>query len=176
MTNEPRNGVIAGNAGAAGTGDPGSTEQPGPVIPPLALDLSRTEYRPREVVRGTASWRLDRAPSDIEVRLFWFTRGKGTADASVIDKVRFHQPLAQDRQAFEIRLPDAPYSFSGKLISLIWAVEIVADPGKEHLLREIVIAPDAREIILPKIETAEDRLRAKWEGRLGGVTISASTR
>ena len=142
----------------------------------LEVILARKEFRPREVVQGTASWRFDSAPSAVEVRLFWFTRGKGTIDASVIDKVRFQQPLAQDRQAFEIRLPDTPYSFSGTLVSLIWAVEIVADPGKEHALNEIVMAPDAREIVLPKIETAEDRIRAKWERRLGGVTISASTR
>ena len=49
---------------------------------------------------------------------------------------------------FRFQLPDAPYSFSGKLISLIWAIEAVAEGIKEAARYEFVLAPEGREIEL----------------------------
>ncbi len=142
----------------------------------LAVTITKTAHRPRDIVSGTVGWEFPSAPRALEVRLFWFTRGKGMPDAGIADKRRIEQPLARGSQPFELRLPDVPFSFSGTLVSLIWAVEIVAEPGPESARAEIVMSPSGSEIVLPRIETAEDRTRAKWERRLGGVTNGAGAR
>lgn len=134
----------------------------------LSIELPRAAFQPNDTVRGVAAWDFATAPHAIEARLFWFTRGKGTVDASVVATARFDQPLARDRQPFELRLPATPFSFSGSLVSLIWAVELVTEPTNENVLTEIVMSPTASEILLPRIETAEDRIRTRVEERFRG--------
>ncbi len=109
----------------------------------------RKHYRPGEELVGAAGWELDKAPAAVEVRLIWFTRGKGTEDVGVVDTVRFDETKAAEARPFRFRLPDAPHSFSGKLISLIWAVEAVALPSKEAARFEFALGPEGRELVLP---------------------------
>jgi hypothetical protein len=54
----------------------------------------------------------------------------------------------QGRRAFRFVVPEEPYSFSGKLISLTWALEAVAQPGERMGRRELVVGPGAREVVL----------------------------
>ena len=115
----------------------------------IALDGGRTAYEPGEAVAGTASWEAAEAPAVVELRLFWFTKGKGVQDLSVVDKVRFDAPLSREDRPFKLALPEGPYSFTGRLVSLVWALELVALPGDEAARTEIVIAPGAQAVILP---------------------------
>jgi hypothetical protein len=78
--------------------------------------------------------------------LFWFTQGKGTEDVGVVAKEIVPSPGADGTHRVRFTLPEAPYSFSGRLISLIWAVELVADDAAARW--EFVLAPDGREIVL----------------------------
>jgi hypothetical protein len=107
-------------------------------------------FQPGDVLRGTLGWDLRTAPDALEVRLFWYTRGKGTTDVGVIDSVRFDSPGPRGSRNFQFKLPDAPHSFSGNLISLVWALEALAEPkGVTEAQRvEIVCAPGATEILL----------------------------
>jgi hypothetical protein len=105
-------------------------------------------FRPGEEVRGTASWSLEEDPKSVELRLFWRTEGKGTQDVGVAETVRFEGAGQQDRRDFHLRLPPAPYSFSGKLVSLVWALEVVAEPGSFAGRQDIVVSPTGREIVL----------------------------
>lgn len=108
----------------------------------------RTAFEPGEAITGAVYWSLASPPRAIELRLFWFTRGKGTEDFAVADTQRFESPLAEEARPFRLQLPEAPYSFSGKLISLVWALELVVEPsgGIERL--ELVVAPGGREVLL----------------------------
>jgi hypothetical protein len=117
----------------------------------LGLRENQTAFRPGEIIAGAVLWEFAKAPQLAEVRLLWFTRGKGTEDAETIATVKFDAPPAADTREFSFEAPDEPYSFSGTLIALIWAVEFVAKPGSEFERIEITIAPDAREIALPRI-------------------------
>jgi hypothetical protein len=45
-------------------------------------------------------------------------------------------------------LPLAPYSFSGKLISLIWGLELVLEPSQETARFEFTLSPTGEEIML----------------------------
>ncbi len=110
---------------------------------------NRKNFEPGEEVEGAAGWELEARPESVEVRLIWFTRGKGTEDVGLVEKVRFEQPQAAEARPFRLRLPPQPYSFSGKLISLIWALELVALPGKQSARVELVVAPGGKEVVLP---------------------------
>lgn len=105
-------------------------------------------FLPGQAVTGIARWRLPQVPRRLELNLLWFTRGKGTRDSQVVDRVVIDDPPAAGQHDFSLRLPDAPYSFSGKLISLIWAVELVAKPSREHCRVEITMSPTGTEIDL----------------------------
>jgi hypothetical protein len=112
-------------------------------ITPASGDTSR---QPRGVLEMVAQWSLPSAPESLEARLVWFTRGKGTEDVGIVSAERVPSPGASGRHRVRFTLPEAPYSFSGRLISLIWAVELVAD--KMAVRWEFVLAPDGREILL----------------------------
>ena len=88
-------------------------------------------FEPGARVSGTASWRGDRAPKSVEVRLFWHTNGVGDADLSIIETIPFDAPIASDRRPFVLDLPQAPPSFRGKLVQVAWALELVVMPGEE---------------------------------------------
>ena len=120
----------------------------------LTLETSggRTGCLPGEVVQGTAGWSLDVAPVAVEVRLFWYTEGRGTQDILIVDRTRFEGPLASERRDFRFELPAAPYTFSGKLISLRWALEVVALPSEEAQRLEITVGPAGKEILLGEVE------------------------
>ncbi len=116
---------------------------------------SQTQFRPGEEIIGTVSWLLDESPEAIELRLFWYTQGKGTQDISLIESIRFDHPAQQERRPFRIRLPEAPYSFSGKLISLVWALELVELPSKDVERLDITLSPTGAEIVLLKEAQSE---------------------
>ena len=90
-----------------------------------------TWFKPGELVEGRASWHLDEEADAIEVRLFWYTTGKGSQDVEVLRTLRDDRPDTSGHRDFSIRLPEGPYSFSGKLITLAWAIELVVFPGGE---------------------------------------------
>ena len=58
----------------------------------------------------------------------------------------FDEPYASDSRNFEFKIPAGPYSFSGLLISLAWALELELD--KECLQYDIVVSPTGKEISL----------------------------
>ena len=104
-------------------------------------------FHPGEVVTGFAEWDLP-GVTGAEVRLFWRTSGKGTPDTATAGVVRWERPAARERREFRLTLPDSPYSFSGKLISLLWAVELVVEPRRDAVRAEIVMSPTGKEIRL----------------------------
>jgi hypothetical protein len=107
-----------------------------------------TSFRPGDPVEGTVFWQLEPPPEEIEVRLFWYTQGKGDQDVGVVETFPFPSPTPTDRRQFRFRLPEGPYSFSGKLISLAWAIEVVAQPGDVAGRAEITVSPTGAEIRL----------------------------
>jgi hypothetical protein len=107
-----------------------------------------TSFRPGDVVAGTLRWQLPEPPETIELRLFWSTEGKGDQDLEVVEAISFTSPGAQGRRPFQVRLPQGPYSFSGKLITLSWALEAIAQPGNRAGNLFITVSPTGEEIRL----------------------------
>lgn len=114
----------------------------------LKLSDDRRELTPGERIAGSISWRLDRSAKAIEVRLFWYTVGKGTQDVGIVDLRRIESPAMAGNESFAFTLPAGPYSFSGKLITLRWSVEAVLLPGNEAATEELSLSPQGREILL----------------------------
>jgi hypothetical protein len=112
----------------------------------VVLQDRKEGYRPGETVRGAAYWTLGGEPESVEVRLFWRTEGKGTADTEIVASRSFQNPARTDRRDFELVLPNAPYSFAGKLIAILWSVEVVVEPGSEAGRQDIVVSPSGKPV------------------------------
>jgi hypothetical protein len=114
----------------------------------IELPAGRTAFRPGATLTGVVSWRLPVALDSLELRLFWFTRGKGTEDVSVVAHREYASPGLSGRREFSFKLPESPYSFSGRLVSLTWALELVTPRGKQSARVEFVLSPFDHEILL----------------------------
>ena len=114
---------------------------------PISLSTSdgRTEFSPGERLDVTIDWQLAERPRAVAVRLVWYTRGKGDTDVCVVDEERFENPQAFQRRECTFQLPEAPFSFSGKLVSLVWAVEVVLPEEELAGHAELVMGPGGRE-------------------------------
>jgi hypothetical protein len=112
----------------------------------LALEPPRTWCRPGERVAGRASWHPDGTTQALEVRLFWHTRGTGIPDVVIVGCLRVERPAVAGERDFAFDLPPAPYSFSGRLITLGWALELVALPSEEAERLDLVVGPRPVEV------------------------------
>ena len=108
----------------------------------------RAAFLPGEMLTGHVTWMMDEPPGKVELRLFWRTEGKGTKDVNIVDKITFGNPGRKERREFRFQLPDGPYSFSGQLISLVWALELVLGNNWNTERLEIIISPSKSEIAL----------------------------
>ncbi|MCA9494525.1 MAG: hypothetical protein KC621_31575 [Myxococcales bacterium] len=103
----------------------------------VELSLDRTDFEPGEVVTGTAR---AQGRGRVVVSLLWYTAGRGTEDVGIVAR----QEGEVDGQAslpFELRLPLEPWSFSGTLVSVSWAVEVSIEPNGGVTRQDIVSAP-----------------------------------
>lgn len=108
----------------------------------------RTWFKPGELIEGRASWYLDEEVDAIEIRLFWYTSGKGTRDVGVERSLRIDGPDTSSYREFSFPAPDGPYSFSGTLITLAWAIELVLLPSGETERLDLGVGPRPVEVIL----------------------------
>jgi len=117
----------------------------------IEVDGGRGWFLPGETLSGRAVWRLDDDADAVELRLFWYTSGKGTEDVTIVDSVRTDAAGTAGERAFNFRLPDGPYSFSGSLITLTWAVELVTLPDGATERIELIVAPTPVEVRLESL-------------------------
>lgn len=114
----------------------------------ITLDGERRTYRPGERVRGTVSWMVEGAPESVAVHLVWYTEGKGDQDVGVAASAEL-QPGTEGSAEFDLEVPAGPWSFAGKLISLLWAVELAVEPEIASTRETIVVGPAGDSIRLP---------------------------
>jgi hypothetical protein len=131
----------------------------------MHLEQDRSAFRCGEEIRGTAAWSLNRQPDAIELSLYWRTEGKGTQDIAIAQTVRFDNPGMMGSKEFSLKAPAGPFSFSGRLISIIWALELACEKGKESLRKDIVISPTGMEVVCS--DSIRDKESAKATGVLG---------
>jgi len=107
-----------------------------------------TTFAPGQAVQGAIQWSLETNPHSLELSLFWYTAGKGTRDLGVVETLTFDHPGASGSKDFSFTLPKGPFSFSGRLVSVIWALELTCSDDKETVRQEIIVSPTGHEIVL----------------------------
>ena len=122
-------------------------------MPSAVIELSekRTAFSPGDRLSGQVSWQSDVPPKSAELRLVWTTDGRGISDFDVVQTIPFAAPQALETRPFSLTLPDAPYSFSGALITLSWTLELELKPGDLTHSVGIVVAPGGTPILLPRV-------------------------
>ncbi len=112
----------------------------------LTTSDGATWFKPGTTIEGTASWHLDDEAEALEVRLFWYTTGKGSQDVEVVASLRVDDPGISGSRGFRLAVPRGPYSFSGTLITLAWALELVVLPDGDTERFDLVIGPRPVEV------------------------------
>ena len=117
----------------------------------ISFDQSDTHFRPGETISGTVSWSgLDGTTDKLETRLLWYTEGKGSQDLEVVESLSSQLTRPDGSSRFEFTAPTRPFSFSGKLISLRWVIEVVEFPSCDGFREQITLSNDGSEIRLEK--------------------------
>jgi len=118
----------------------------------LLLEIAggQSAFEPGTTVEVDIGWEFDKEPKTIELRIVWNTSGKGDRDLEVVDTVRIDDPAANETRRIKLTLPREPYSFSGQLVSLDWALELVSVPSGDSARLEITIGPRGNKVQLPR--------------------------
>jgi hypothetical protein len=94
----------------------------------LSLKLDTDVAECGDVVAGMVRWgRLESAPRGVRIELRYWTEGRGDSDGGVVAEVELDGAV-QGAGRFELLVPEAgPMSFEGKLIRVMWAIELIID-------------------------------------------------
>lgn len=117
----------------------------------LTVDHGETKYLPGESVPAELRWSFPAPCERIEVCLLWRTSGKGTEDEHVVWDEVIQSVGSTGRRQFNMPLPLAPYSFSGKLITLNWFIEAFAEPDGDSTSLLLTVGPRRRELFLSEL-------------------------
>lgn len=129
------------------------------------ITIERRDLRPHDTVSGRVTWALEHEPRELELRLCWFTRGRGTEESRTVEAVPLGDTMHGEKP-FSIRLPAEPWSMNGALVRIAWALEVVAKKSGALAMEEIIVAPDRREIELREVADSKTATRTdKWASK-----------
>lgn len=115
----------------------------------INVQLDKKDYEPGEQIQGKLTWNQIGPSVDFDIRLIWYTLGKGSRDCSIVSSHLVAKPNISGDYDFSFEAPTWPHSFTGQLISLQWAIEVVELPSEQAVEAELIIAPGRKEILLP---------------------------
>jgi len=98
------------------------------------IDLSDSHDRTLAAgsqVRQRLEWLFESIPDYIEHRIVWIYRSPESEYETTVRTTRINAFDAQGRTSIDLQLPAGPYSYEGKLLSIDWAIDIVAYPSRE---------------------------------------------
>lgn len=113
----------------------------------IQIENDQTAFQPGDEIRGKAKWFLEKQQEALTLGLFWRTSGRGTQDIGVPCSQTFDNPPMVGEKVFSIKCPPGPYSFSGRLISIDWGLELTGEKGKNAAIINLTIAPNGKEIV-----------------------------
>lgn len=139
----------------------------------LTINLTQSNFQPHQTIAGSVQWSdLPPGTDRIEIRLIWYTLGKGTQDVVTVETVRVAAPPPIGNSPFEFIAPGRPLSFSGTLISLIWAIEVIAFPQQNAERFQLVINDSKQPIVLtplPEKPTKQSSSYPMFENLINGI-------
>jgi len=113
----------------------------------IAIDEAFSKIEPSGRIKVKVTWAALKADS-MNINLLWFTSGKGDEDIEIVETRELEHIGSDGERHVEFDLPGQPYSFSGKLISLHWAIEAVPKTNEESKMIEFVLSPTGKEVLL----------------------------
>ena len=123
----------------------------------LKVTLQSDLCAPGQKLAGKLTWSsVNESSHSVSIRLIWFTEGKGDRNYATVDSIDIPLGVASRGAKFEFVLPHRPLSFSGKIISLTWAVEAVVKPSNQSALAEFALANGGEPI---KLTDKADQLK-----------------
>ena len=93
----------------------------------------RASFVPGESVSGTATWELETDPQSIELRLFWYTTGKGDQDLDVVQRLVFAPNNETLRTSAQFLISTNLQRWLGDRIN-VEQVNVSSEAGFEHLV------------------------------------------
>ena len=131
----------------------------------IYLENETKIYRPGEPVSGMVRWHGRDQVREIELRLIYYTSGKGTSDVKTIAVEKFPRPGASESRSFELTaFGRHPWSFSGKLVSVVWGLELVFDDEELAAKCELIVSPTGAEIDLYAHDDGSAERESKFFG------------
>ncbi len=120
----------------------------------IEVEYNNTEYTPGESISGKLLWNGEskKQGKKVSLHLLYCTEGKSSEKSEVIEVLEF--PLEQKSAAFSFVLPDGPYSFKGKNLSLNWYLEAALPVGKVSTNYQFTLTHNGKEIILTEVKDA----------------------
>jgi hypothetical protein len=128
----------------------------------ISFTIQRKKLLPYETVAGRVEWRLESVPRGLELRLCWFTRGRGTVEAETVAAL----PLGDTKDGardFAFVLPGEPWSTGGRLVEIVWGLEVVAKKQGGLALEELIVAPERKVRALKEVaEPRSGKALPRW--------------
>ncbi|MFO1489794.1 MAG: hypothetical protein U1F77_07720 [Kiritimatiellia bacterium] len=113
----------------------------------IELENGRTAFRPGETIRGFAAWRIDRSLRRVVLHLSWRTEGVGTRNTDLAGQIVVDDPPSTGKHDFEITAPPMPHSYSGRLLSILWTLDLFTEPDTESHSVDLVISPTGEPLV-----------------------------
>lgn len=120
----------------------------------IKLAKHEANFVPAERIAGKVTW-SEAVGDSLEVRLIWYTAGKGERDFGVVATHRVSDFGSSGGEQFEFVAPNRPQSFSGKLMSLQWALEMIVFPSQAATRIDLTISSTGSEIVLGTVSKSE---------------------
>lgn len=122
----------------------------------IKIELAKHEasFVPAENIVGTVTW-SEAEGTSFEARLIWYTVGKGDLDFGLVASHQVSDFQPSGREHFSFVAPTRPQSFSGKHISLQWAIEAIIFPDQTSERINLTISKNGAEIILGSISKSD---------------------
>lgn len=118
----------------------------------LFVDLAKTQFTPGEMIVGEILWALEKPPEIVKLSLGWYTEGRGTTDAQIVQSKEWPTKETAGKESFQFSAPLGPYSFEGHLISLTWVLEITLKKGKASTKLPILISANGETVELELLD------------------------
>lgn len=127
----------------------------------FVIDCPDSACLPGQTISGQVLWELTSGSTEVILAFGWWTSGVGTVEEAVVENRTWKDPPRIGRESFSFTLPPGPYSFSGKLISLQWGLELSARGHRHKTLHRLYLSPTGQELDFSKA-SYESMVKSVW--------------
>ena len=95
--------------------------------------------KPGGKLEGSIMWELSAPAKKIEINFFWYVYQNGEVkESNAVAKLQAKNIQSTGYKNFSFDVPEKPYSFSGNLFSINWAIE--CSVGKDTVTQDLIMS------------------------------------